>query len=413
MDRPDQPLLARSEPASSEDIPPLIDIASCETSSAADGPSHPVANASGDIVAGSDNGNSPEAPANLSAPSSASESKGTKRVSFVLPVKPTDELGEPECWPFGRKSGDAGYRPLTEEELRRLLPSSFRNGKAWVGIPEKRVEHFLTNDLSVDGLMKVFDCFPMLGQKNTPPRALSYQQALGLEITVIEKMDMHLLYSKDKILIKPLPKYLFEPKFWYQYLECPEDCQYHDMFTAFRRGGQLHNSHRLTRLKPCNHSVIWMRALGFAFSYVALVCTKRDFEIAKAKDLIPDDVSFEGWKYFVSRMLGDSAGGKILRQIDKRFTYGELDLARLNQVFMIRSPLKWLLQGNEYRELVQSHFFLPPLSIYVAVVLGYRFARIAYIKMTENQALVIIVFLACLWLVLCLLSFSRAEPPML
>ncbi|EHK42905.1 hypothetical protein TRIATDRAFT_17333, partial [Trichoderma atroviride IMI 206040] len=134
-------------------------------------------------------------------------------------------------------------------------------------------------------------------------RALSYQQALGLEITVIEKMDMHLLYSKDKILIKPLPKYLFEPKFWYQYLECPEDCH-----------------------------VIWMRALGFAFSYVALVCTKRDFEIAKAKDLIPDDVSFEGWKYFVSRMLGDSAGGKILRQIDKRFTYGELDLARLNQV---------------------------------------------------------------------------------
>lgn len=129
--------------------------------------------------------------------------------------------------------------------------------------------------------MKVFDCFFMLGKKNTPPRALSYQQALGREITVIEKMDMHLLYSKDKILIKPLPKYLLEPKFWEQYLECPEECPYNDMFTAFRRGGQLHHSHRLTKLKPCNHSVIWMRALGFAFSYVGLVCTRETLRLQR------------------------------------------------------------------------------------------------------------------------------------
>lgn len=311
----------------------------------------------------------------------------TKRVSFVLPVKPTEELEEPERWPFGRKSGDAEDHSLTEEELRRLLPSSFRNGKAWTGIPEKRVEQFLTKDLSVDGLMEVFDCFFMLGKKNTPPRALSYQQALGLEITLIEKMDMHLLYCKDRLLIKPLPKYLLEPKFWEEYLECPDECPYNEMFTAFRRGGQLHNRHRLTELKTCNHCIIWMRAFGFAFSYVALVCTESDFKIAKAKDLIPDDINFEDWKYFVSRILSDSAGGKILRQIDKRFTYGELDLARLNQISMIRTPLKWLFQGNEHRELVQSHFFLPPLSIYVAVVLGYRFAGIAYTKMKENQPL--------------------------
>ncbi|PNP40203.1 hypothetical protein TGAMA5MH_07858 [Trichoderma gamsii] len=390
MDCLDEPLLVLSGPTSSEDVTPLNEMASCGFSTATDISPHPVLKAPWRIVAASDKDKSPEAPANLSTPSSASEPKEAKRVSFVLPVKPTEELAEPECWPFGRKSGDAEHRSLTEEELRRLLPSSFRNGIAWVGIPEKRVEHFLTNDLSVNRLMEVFDCFFMLG-KNAPPRALSYQKALGLEITVIEKMDMHLLRSKGQILIKPLPKYLLEPKFWEEYLECPEECPYNDMFTAFRRGGQLHNSHRLTELKPCNHSIIWMRALGFAFSYVALVCTKSDFEIAKAKKLIPDDVNFEGWKYFVSRILSDSAGGKILRQIDKRFTYGELDLARLNQVFMIRSPFKWLFQGNEHRELVQSHFFLPPLSIYVAVVLGYRFARIAYTKMKENQPLAVVV----------------------
>lgn len=235
--------------------------------------------------------------------------------------------------------------------------------------------------------MEAFDCFFMLGKKNTPPRALSLQQALGLDITVIEKMDMHLLYSKDKIFIKPLPRYLLEPKFWDGFIECPEDCHYHAMFTSLRSGGQLHNSHKLTKRKSCSHSITWRRAMGFAFSYVALVCSRSDFEIAKAKNLIPDDIDFEYWKYFVSRILSDSAGGKLLRHIDKRFTYGELDLVRLNQVSMIRSPIKWLFQGNEHQELVQGHCFLPPLSIYVAVVLGYMFARIACTKIKENQEL--------------------------
>ncbi|PTB45179.1 hypothetical protein M441DRAFT_451186 [Trichoderma asperellum CBS 433.97] len=202
--------------------------------------------------------------------------------------------------------------------------------------------------------MKAFDCFFMLGKEYIPPRALSYQQALGLEITVIEKMDMHLLYSKDKIFIKPFPRYLLEPKFWDEFLECPKD-------------------------------IIWMRAMGFAFSYVGLVRNRSDFEIAKGKNLMPDGLNFENWKYFVSRVLSDNAGGKILRHIDKRFTFGELNLERLNQIFMIRSPLMWLCQGNEYRDFVQGPFFLPPFSIYVAVVMGYMLAGTAYTKFKKNK----------------------------
>ncbi|KAL7967262.1 hypothetical protein HDV63DRAFT_147777 [Trichoderma sp. SZMC 28014] len=382
MDRQDLPLLVVTEP-SDEETMPLSEMASYGLSSGTDIASRLMAKASRNIVAGSDKG--------VSTPSSASESKDTKRVSFVLPVKPTKELEDPERWPFGRKSGDAAHGPLTAEELRSLLPSSFGNDTAWVGIPEQRVEEFLKGDLNVDRLMQVFDCFFMLGKGNVTPRALSYQQALGLEITVIEKMDMHLLYSKDRILIKPLPKYLLEPKFWEQHLECPEKCPYNGMFTALRKTGQFHNSHKFTKLKPCDHTIVWRRALGFAFSYVGLVCTRSDFNIAKAKHLIPDDVDFEDWKYFVSRILSKSAGGKILKQIDKRFLYGELDLARLNQVFMIRSPFEWLSQDNEHRELVQSHFFLPPLSIHVAVVLGYHYARIAYREMKGNMALASVV----------------------
>lgn len=265
------------------------------------------------------------------------------------------------------------------------MPASYRIGIAWIGIPENRVEQFLTIDLSVDRLMKAFDCFFMLGKEYIPPRALSYQQALGLEITVIEKMDMHLLYSKDKIFIKPFPRYLLEPKFWDEFLECPKECPYHSPFTTLRREGRLNSGFELTKLKPCNHSIIWMRAMGFAFSYVGLVRNRSDFEIAKGKNLMPDGLNFENWKYFVSRVLSDNAGGKILRHIDKRFTFGELNLERLNQIFMIRSPLMWLCQGNEYRDFVQGPFFLPPFSIYVAVVMGYMLAGTAYTKFKKNK----------------------------
>ncbi|KAK6445793.1 hypothetical protein FP744_10002042 [Trichoderma asperellum] len=361
-------------------------MASCELSGTPDAPSYLVTRVSPKIMS-------------------------TKRVSFVLPVKPREEL-EPECWPFGRKSREIKDR-LTTEELRHLLPASFRNGIAWIGIPEHHVEQFLTSDLSVDRLMKAFDCFFVLGKEYIPPRALSYQQALGLEITVIEKMDMHLLYSKDKIFIKPFPRYLLELKFWHEFLECPEECPYHSIFAALRREGRLDSGFNLMKLKPCNHSIIWMRAMGFAFSYVALVRNKSDFEIAKAKNLIPGDLDFEDWKYFVSRVLSDNAGGKILRQIDKRFTFGELNLERLNQILMIRSPLMWLFQGNEYRGFVQGHFFLPHLSIYVAVVLGYMLAGTVYTKFKKNKVFVFatMVLVGCLWSVIRSLSFVKGESP--
>jgi hypothetical protein len=280
------------------------------------------------------------------------------------------------------------------------LPASFRNGKAWVGVPDDRVEQFLVNDLNIDRLIEVLDYFFMLGKKYTPPRALHYQQALGLEILVTEQMDMHLLWSKSKVFIKPLPRYLLDSEFWEEFIECPKECKYKEHFQALRRSGQLHNSYKITGKHPCQHADLWMRAIGFSFSYVHLIAHESDFEIAKSKKLVPDGLNFEDWKCFVSRLLSATAsGGKILKLVHRRFKYGELDLERLNQILMLRDPLGWLFQGNDVQGFLQGHVFLPPLSIYVAVVLVSMQARIVYTNVKENKALIAVMYGTIIFLV--------------
>ncbi|KAM0255632.1 hypothetical protein ACHAQJ_005557 [Trichoderma viride] len=340
----------------------------------------------------SSGGPSSEGPAASPTPPSSSKSKGTKSVSFALPPKLAELRGL-------RRRSQVGSRILTVEELRHLLPATFRNGRAWIGIPEDRVEQFLEKDLNVDRLTEVDDYFFMLGKENTPPRTLHYQQALGLEIFVTERMDMHLLWSNGKIFIKPLPRYLLDSQFWEEFLECPEECHYHFTFDVLRKGGQMRNT-KLAQDKPCKHNDLWMRAMGFAFSYVGLIAHESDFEIAKSKKLVPDGLDFEDWKCFVSRVLSDrTSGGRIFGQIDKRFTYGELDLARLNQIFVLRDLIRWLFPGNNdqgsfrdqrlFRDeaFFPDHFFLPPLSMYVAIVLVSMQVRTAYTNMKENKAL--------------------------
>ncbi|KAL7790765.1 hypothetical protein V8C37DRAFT_417339 [Trichoderma ceciliae] len=308
-----------------------------------------------------------------------------KSVSVSIPLD-SRESPPSESW---SPTLESRANTLTKEELRRLLPVSFRHGKAWIGPPHKRVHHFLVDDLNIDRLTEASPYFFMLG-KASPPRPLHYQRALGLEIFVAERMDTHLLWAKGKIFIKPFPRYLLERQFWTEFLECPEGCPYALHSRLLRTSGHVRNNHRFTRHDPCAHSKLWRCAMGFVYSYMALVAHESDFDIAKSKRLVPEEVEFEDWKTFISRMLGSS---KIIGQIDERFLYGELDLARLNKLFMFRHPLKYLFQWNDGYGFFQDHFsLLPSLSIYMAVVLVSMQAGIAMTKLKENKALALVMY---------------------
>ncbi|KAH6607301.1 hypothetical protein Trco_003614 [Trichoderma cornu-damae] len=312
----------------------------------------------------------------------------SKSVTFSVPLQsrkpPRPESSSPTAV---QVPGEDGL--LTMEELRRLLPASFRHGQAWIGSPDKRVHRFLMDDLEMDRLTEVLSYFFMLG-KASPPRPLHYQLALGLDIFVTERMDTHLLWAKGKIFIKPLPRYMLEPQFWAEYLDCPEDCPNHLDFMLLRASGPARRGRRATLRGPCDHSKLWKCAMGFVYSYIALIAHESDFGIAKSKGLVPEEVDFQGWKAFVSRML---VSGRIYGQMDERFTYGELDLARLNKLFMFRHPIRYVLQWNECHGFFQDHVsLLPSLTIYMAVVLATMQASTVVAKLQENKTLVLVMY---------------------
>ncbi|EHK22558.1 uncharacterized protein TRIVIDRAFT_209187 [Trichoderma virens Gv29-8] len=298
-----------------------------------------------------------------------------KKVSFSLPViKP-------------------GESPLTESELRRILPALFRNGTAWLGSPHKRVHYFLQDDLNIEKLTEVSSYFSILG-KVTPPRPIHHHQALGLEIVVTEKMDTHLLWTKGKIFIKPFPRYLMEPEFWRQFIACPEACPYASDFHIIRSSGLVRRRLQLSEVKPCEHSKLWKCAMGFVYSYFALIAHESDFRIAKSCKLLPEELEFDDWKGFVDRML---SSGRIYGQADERFTYGELNMARLNKLLMFQQPVRYFFQpGDSYGFLRDNSSLVPSASLHVGAVLASMQVRPLVAKFRGRKALALVISLGCL-----------------
>ncbi|KAK4077395.1 uncharacterized protein Triagg1_3727 [Trichoderma aggressivum f. europaeum] len=293
--------------------------------------------------------------------------------------------------------------PLTESELRSMLAVSFRNGAAWIGIPHGRVQHFLKDDLNIERLAEVSPYFSILG-KAKPPQALHHQEALGLEILVTERMDTHLLWAKGKIFIKPLPKYLIDPQFWSEHLECPEGCSYSPEFKMVRAAGLVRRQTKLSTRTPCEHSKLWKCAMGFLYSYIVLITHESDFRIAKAKNLLPDDMDFAGWKAFVERTLNN---GRLYGQIDERFTYGELSMARLNTLLMVKQPRRYFFQENDSYGFLRDHSSqLPSVSRYMGAVVASMQVRPTIPKFKGNKALklALVMLFVCFWVLSSVLS---------
>jgi hypothetical protein len=107
-----------------------------------------------------------------------------------------------------------------------------------------------------------------------PPRPLHYQLLLYGEIYVTEQIDMHLVWTTGRIFLKPIPRFLLEPHLWIDYLACVLDCLCSK--EAGSRG-----------FRECDRRRLWKSALGFLFSYAALVSHESHFSIAAAKHSLP------------------------------------------------------------------------------------------------------------------------------
>ncbi|KAK3669912.1 hypothetical protein LTR78_010223 [Recurvomyces mirabilis] len=138
------------------------------------------------------------------------------------------------------------------------LPTSFRDNENTLRPPHEDWDVFLEQELSVQGIDEVFDHLWLVGRPY-PPRSITIQNVLGRERVPVPDATLQLVRASSKIYIKPLPRYLLAESFYDQYLT-PSSMQR----TGPGRDG-----------------------LGLLFSYLTLVPTETDFDMAQKDHLMP------------------------------------------------------------------------------------------------------------------------------
>ncbi|KAH6975608.1 hypothetical protein EDB80DRAFT_757747 [Ilyonectria destructans] len=167
------------------------------------------------------------------------------------------------------------------DQLLSLLPASYRTE---------------SGDLAAAGRQRLASIHSWLwvAGRPLPPRPLHHQLVLGREIVVTERMDIHLGTAAA-----PATR------------TTPQGC------TQERGRGSR---------QP---------ALGFLFSYAALISHESDFRIAKESRLLPPEISWPGWRIFVEQLDTEL----IYPHIGQRFHHGELRLNRLSKIYCLRQNL--------------------------------------------------------------------------
>jgi hypothetical protein len=152
----------------------------------------------------------------------------------------------------------------------------------------------------------------------SPTSSLHWQRAIGREILPMERLDMHLVYWKKKISIKPLPRLLLDRRLWQKHIRCDSLCRAATEGLSWPVYGP--------EPKYCLRAT----ALGFLVSYTALITHESDFKIAKELQLVPEEITWIGWKRFAKELISHP---DILEKMDRRFRLGELSLIRLSRAW--------------------------------------------------------------------------------
>ncbi|PKS10410.1 hypothetical protein jhhlp_002161 [Lomentospora prolificans] len=244
----------------------------------------------------------------------------------------------------------SGASPPPDHTLPSLLPASYRTKLDDLAAASDDVDACVANELNLQRLNRVYPWLWIAGRP-MPPRPLHHQLLLSREIVITERMDIHLVWTGGHIYIKPMPRFLLEPHFWYRHLSC----------RCSGNGGK-HTGDLCApeKLRKC--------AIGFLFSFAALITHESDFFIAKEKHLLPEGVTWHAWRSFVRELDTEH----IYRKIDQRFFYGELRLSRLNKIyFFMQTPLRsYMTRWQQYSGFLQHNLAgIGSAIIYITIVL--------------------------------------------
>ena len=228
-----------------------------------------------------------------------------------------------------------------------------------------------------------------------PPRPLHYQLLLSRDILVTEQMDMHLVWTTGRIFLKPIPRFLLEPKIWRSTLSSRERCSCFKedndskSITTNNQGASASTTGAESDSKSVNKCNGGLRrcALGFLFSYAALIAHESDFHIAKQKHLLPEQVTWSAWVALVKQLDTEN----IYDKIDERFKYGELRLSRLNKIYLLTRwpPLlkPYMSHWHQYGSFFQANFtWLASTTVYIVVVLTAMQVGLTADRLQKNRS---------------------------
>ena len=192
--------------------------------------------------------------------------------------------------------------PIQKPIDHSVLPATWRTPNNHIMLPGDDLASFLAHDLLMTRLNSIHKHLWMVGRMQ-PPRPLHAQLLMSREIVVTEQIALHLVWTKGKIFIKPLPRYLLDEEF----------C--------------MANIDGKATLARC--------AQGLLYTYSALVASESDFRIARNSGLLPMAKDWPEWRGIVRRFVEkqSASGHNIYGMINERYLYGELRLSRLDTIY--------------------------------------------------------------------------------
>lgn len=219
-------------------------------------------------------------------------------------------------------------------------PTTFVLPHFW---PEPTVQDFLKRELSVRRLNAIHSRLWVAGRAGNI-RGLHRQKIIERDIVLTERPDLHLVWYKSRIYIKPLPMFLLDHAFFAANL-CSTD------------------------VPPKETSTLHASACGLLLSYTYLVRHESDLAIAISAHLLPADMTWERW-CALSREVCTAVGDKT---INKRYLYGELRMTRLNLLYrmLMIDSRGFHLGYTRYASFFRQNFgWLLLAFAYVTVVLA-------------------------------------------
>lgn len=343
-------------------------------------------------------------------------------------LQPTPPFTINILWPTGA-DGSSGGSPVSHKTsppppppLESYLPGVYRDeGLPQLSTPSLTASYLVT-ELGL-GRLDGFNhhWFWLLGQPALP-RPLHDCSHRGRTICVTERMDRHLGLGlgseggrgggggkRDLLYLKPLPRFLLDTRFWEQVLAC--ECKREDIvvvMTGRRSWGSKRSGNNSSaqssprgslRFQPqpqtrtqtqktmkssasaastsstastCEKRHLWDCALGFLYSYAALVAHESDFRIAQEHGLLPAEVTWTSWRALTRQVI--ISPDVVAHRFHQRFLYGEMMLHRLREISQLkRGGLVPVLIGrlDRFARFFQGNVrWLASLVAYIAIVLS-------------------------------------------